>query len=1087
MSLPKVPISAPELARRVLLHPRGGVNTLMETVKHSETEWLELKASFYPESGNFEHGTNADDYRWNLAKAVIALANSIGGVVLLGVADDGGVIGIDASDPDGRRRSKGAEAFRREVVMQQVLCPTKGWRTGRQGNFRLVNAALLERLVALEEIPQGEQTVLAIFVDPAPEGYGFVEVAKDVSRLTYLRKRGAVGQVVALAGDQADVLSAHEAQRQKLTSEIALVWKRFEESGRLARSTEELLPDVRRQVAELEAQLAPVAAQFIPLVAVQRRMTTPNGSDKAQVRADGDSWVRSEVPRSGEDCDLLRTEPEPRRGLATELLRQSRQALLIGEGGSGKSRCLAALAFQAAREWQPGRPWPLLVSLSAYSAEGLAGLLATESGIDWQDLAPRIGAGELTLCLDGINECPDLFYDQCLTEIAGILREYPAAGVLLTSRTAQLPPSLGLEIFELEAMDRACQSQFLAAYLEQPQKAEAILEQLHLHAGGSAIAGSPMLLRIAAEVARETDEIPNERSELYRRFLDSWYRREVETSRRGGQTLPWEHDLTISALAELAFRARQKGSGRIPFVQAHALLFHRLGEDTERFIDWASQGTVLIRNDGRGEVVFEHETIQEYLCAEYLVARHEDVHSDVLAGRADAKPGIWAMPLAFTFEMLAQPSPALLDSAWRVEPLIVAAGTRTAQKNRAEEVADDLWEQAVLNVLLGKDAAAQARAISIIARLPPKYPISPYLLTSLNSHAFWYAALTHAAGTARVERLRGLVCGPDFPWIELLADALVGCKAWGEGLSPALRAIAGVSPTPTLSEVLSSCSVSELCALRRRKMISADTFVASWKTALDRSSPGRLDLDLLDILRTEKEQVDDILQDMLPRYRAQLRRIAVEPELSLRVLSILLRGRVVPAEELREQRGFLANVCTRMSMMNAIRLAKQGVLRPADIDAGTRARLVYDRKTTKRNIDDAVRSGLLNPEDLPTQLRERIVAAAPLPHRKPRARSGGAKFSVAMLSDAKSRMKVNAELAKTRWTVELKRITPERGFGFVRHPDFEQDIFCLFSKIAATDRNGLREGKGLNVRITTSFDQARQRWSFAVESGHTVD
>lgn len=1061
----------------------------MEVVRQSETEWLELKASIYPEGGNYEQRTNADDYRWNVAKAVIALANSIGGVVLLGVADDGGVIGIGASDPNGRRRSKGAEAFRREVIMQQVLFPAKGWKTGRQGNLRLVNVALLQPLVWLEEIPQGEQTVLAIFVNPVQEGYGFVEVesSKDVSRLIYLRKRGAVGQVVALSEDQTDVLSAHETQRQNRASDIALVWRQFVETGRLARSTEELLPDVRRHVATLEAQLEPVAAQFIPLVAVQRRMGRPNPGDKAHARDNVDNWVRNEVPRSGEDHALLRTEPEPRRELATEMLGQSRQALLIGEGGSGKSRCLDALAFQAAREWQPGRPWPLLVSLSAYSAEGLAGLLATESGIDWQDLAPRIGAGELVLCLDGLNECPDEFYDQCLTEIAGILREYPAARVLLTSRTAQLPPELKLEIFELEAMDRACQSKFLAAYIEQPQTAEAILGQLHLHVGGSAIAGSPMLLRIAAEVARETDEIPNERSELYRRFLDSWFRREVDKARCGGQTLPWERELTISALADLAFQSRQKGSGRIPLPQARALLIHRLGEDTERFIDWASQGTVLVRSAGREDLVFEHETIQEYLCAEYLVARHEDMHSGMLARRADAKPGIWAMPLAFTFEMLAQPSPALLDSAWRVEPLIVVAGTRTALNHRAEEVADNLWDQAVLNVMLGKDAAAQARAISIIARLPPKYPISPYLLTSLNSNAFWYTGLTHAAGTARIERLRGLVCGPDFPWIELLADAVVGCKAWGEGLSPALRAIAGVSPTPTLSEVLSSCSVSELCALRRRKMISAETFVSSWKTALDRSSPGRLDLDLLDIVRTEKEQVDDILQDMLPRYRAQLRRIAFEPELSLRVLSILLRGGAVQPEELRERRGFLADVCTKMSIMNAIRLAKQNLLHPADIDAGTRARLVYDRKTTKRNIDDAIRSGLLNPEDLPTQLRERIVAAAPLPHRKPRARSGGAKFSVAMLSDAKTRMKVNAELAKTRWTVELKRIPPERGFGFVRHPAFEQDIFCLLSKIAATDRNGLREGKALNVRITTSFDKARQRWGFAVESGHTVD
>ncbi len=177
----------------------------MQFVRQSETEWLELKAATYPKDGTFDKGTNADDYNWHVAKAVIALANSIGGVVLLGVTDDGSVIGIEASDPKGRRQSKGAEAFRREVVMQQMLLPHKGWRTGRQGIFQLVNAALLERLVALEEIPDGEQTVLAIFVDPAPAGYGLVEVKKpnDASPVIFVRERGAVGQVRELPKDQA--------------------------------------------------------------------------------------------------------------------------------------------------------------------------------------------------------------------------------------------------------------------------------------------------------------------------------------------------------------------------------------------------------------------------------------------------------------------------------------------------------------------------------------------------------------------------------------------------------------------------------------------------------------------------------------------------------------------------------------------------------------------------------------------------------------------------------------------------------------------------------------------------------------------
>lgn len=270
-------------------------------------------------------------------------------------------------------------------------------------------------------------------------------------------------------------------------------------------------------------------------------------------------------------------------------------------------------------------------------------------------------------------------------------------------------------------------------------------------------------------------------------------------------------------------------------------------------------------------------------------------------------------------------------------------------------------------------------------------------------------------------------------------------------------------------------------------MISAEIFVSSWKTALDRSKVERLDLNLLDILRTEKKQLNDILRDMLPRYRAELRRIAVEPELSLRVLAILLRGGVVHAEELRARPGFLANVCGRMSMMNALRLTRQGLLRQADIDAATRARLVYDRNTKRTNLKEALERRLLDPQDLPVQLRKQMAAAAPTSRNTSPPRPGKAKFTAAMVNDANSRRMVNAELAKTRWKVVLKRIAAERGFGFARHPNFEQDIFCLFSKISATDCNGLHEGQELDVRITVRFDTGRQRWGFAIESGRCVD
>lgn len=154
------------------------------------------------EGGRFDGGANEDDYRWDVARAVIALANSIGGVVLLGVDNEGKPVGREASDPTHKRERDGAEAFRREFILQQVLHPKRGWRTGRRGSFKVVNPSLLEHLVTLEEIRCGEESALAILVDPVPRGYGHVVVEKTTNgnpvRVVYARKRGAVGQIVEL-------------------------------------------------------------------------------------------------------------------------------------------------------------------------------------------------------------------------------------------------------------------------------------------------------------------------------------------------------------------------------------------------------------------------------------------------------------------------------------------------------------------------------------------------------------------------------------------------------------------------------------------------------------------------------------------------------------------------------------------------------------------------------------------------------------------------------------------------------------------------------------------------------------------------
>ena len=92
-------INAAELAEKILSHPKGGVEALINLTHKQETEWIEFKASLTPHSENYKKkGENLDDYKWHVAKAIVALVNTRGGVVIIGVDDNGNSVGIEHID-----------------------------------------------------------------------------------------------------------------------------------------------------------------------------------------------------------------------------------------------------------------------------------------------------------------------------------------------------------------------------------------------------------------------------------------------------------------------------------------------------------------------------------------------------------------------------------------------------------------------------------------------------------------------------------------------------------------------------------------------------------------------------------------------------------------------------------------------------------------------------------------------------------------------------------------------------------------------------------------------------------------------------
>lgn len=192
------PLSYKELASRVLEHPHGGVEGLLELSDRSENVWLEFKAATYPADGCFKDYENEADYHWHVAKSVIAMANSFGGVLFLGVDDGGNPVGLGPSDPKNIRGIKGKEAFLREVIMDQVLLPRGGWKCKHDGTLKLDHPEILQQLIELKEFTYRDKSILAILVDHIYDDQDFLLIQQSGNppvTSVFIRERGEIGRV----------------------------------------------------------------------------------------------------------------------------------------------------------------------------------------------------------------------------------------------------------------------------------------------------------------------------------------------------------------------------------------------------------------------------------------------------------------------------------------------------------------------------------------------------------------------------------------------------------------------------------------------------------------------------------------------------------------------------------------------------------------------------------------------------------------------------------------------------------------------------------------------------------------------------
>ena len=706
-------ITGSELVKRVLKDLHGSVEKLLQLSSRTETDWLELKASTLPEF-SVENGarcylhkkdTNDGDYAWHVVKAIVAMANTHGGAVILGIDDNLNAVGLEASDKKGEL-AKGEDNFARCVLDHTLRPENRCWKCAKE-TYDLTVSTYYE-LLEYQFADYQDKRVGVIIVNPVPKDGKLilVEETRKFREELLVRAVGETGKVRCLFRSRD--IEEYGMHRDPCQESYALLHEQFLASCPKSDASEHSEPQglkeavdqyhglLRRMCAEDDRLFIPLDAEENPSVRTDMELFEPMAEEYLSSDLDwlddqegneetipssrrkreeaGDKTDAADPEEDGDDTDdfdeITRI---ARKGGVFSLLEQEPRAMLLGEPGGGKTTCLKHLSLRAANQFSENKRVSLFVPLSRYKGPGdLMPLIVratrsskTDTGLTLAHIEWLMKSGRLQLLLDALNECPSEYTRHCVEDIQSCLNRYPSLPVTITARTYAYREQIGLPAFSVQPMDVEQQNAFLAVHLRSKERAQDIIAQLQQQAGGETLASNPLLLRLVVETVRGGQPLPTGRARLYRQFLERWYIREANKAKSAGRPLPWAVDQTLAALSQLAFQTRLAGLRSVNRDQAVGFL-HDVVADPTLFIDRMAQGLVLTC-DFEGMIDFLHETFQEYLAAEFLIQNPESIKLI-----QNSEKDKWSMTLAYTIELNPSPPPSLLEEIAKLDLWIAA-------------------------------------------------------------------------------------------------------------------------------------------------------------------------------------------------------------------------------------------------------------------------------------------------------------------------------------------------------------------------------------------------------------------------------
>lgn len=251
-------ISGLELVRNVIDAYRDNpVQKLLE-LTHGETEYLELKGKCVfdkNDTARNKPGETQNDLSWNIAREILALYNTKGGVLIIGIDDHPPFNLVPLPDFAKTNRNDYLRRMVEDKIFPSFREREVEWST-KNGAERYSCATdaisqLRRNSIHMEYLPYQGGEVVAIFVDPAPcqsnscISVSFSKNQGDSYDQIPVRHTGNSGGVDVLTKDEEK--HRHERTRHRVSSEFARQWKQWrpqeEGSSTGTKSCRKLVPE----------------------------------------------------------------------------------------------------------------------------------------------------------------------------------------------------------------------------------------------------------------------------------------------------------------------------------------------------------------------------------------------------------------------------------------------------------------------------------------------------------------------------------------------------------------------------------------------------------------------------------------------------------------------------------------------------------------------------------------------------------------------------------------------------------------------------------------------------------------------------